>query len=167
MMNEDAAVTHLLDCMLPGGAGFPSARGTGMTGLLAHRLRQADPALPGRLLAAVAALGAMPRDPVAWIEATARIETLEPKLFSEVRKYAYLTYYEQPAVIDAIRALGFRYNASPLPDGYPEETFDPLRDAPQHARGRWIDTGDVRPVDLAGLDLARPDPRSPDLESLQ
>ncbi len=165
-MDEDAVVMHLMDCVLPGGAGFPSARSTGMTGLLAHRLRQADPALPGRLLAAVVALGAMP-GPAAWIEAAARIEALDPKLFSEFRKYAYLTYYEQPAVVDAIRALGFRYNASPLPDGYPEETFDPARDAPRHARGRWIDTGDVRPVDLTSLDLAGPDLESPDLGSLQ
>ena len=154
-MDEDEVVLHLMDCLLPGGAGFPSARGTGMAGLLAGRLRQADPAGPGRLLAALLNQGKLPGSPTAWTEVASRLEVQEPKLFGEFRRYAYLTYYEQPAVIDAIRALGFRYNSSPLPDGYPED-FDPARDAPRHARGCWTDTGDIRPINLASLGLETP-----------
>ena len=154
-MHGDDVVLHLMECVLPGGAGFPTAHETGMAGLLAQRLRQADPALPGKLLGTLLGWGTLPEGPAAWTEAASRLEVQEPKLFGELRKYAYLTYYEQPAVIDAIRALGFRYNSSPLPDGYPED-FDPARDAPRHARGRWTDTGDIRPVSLAGLDLETP-----------
>ncbi len=160
-MTEDEAVLNLMGCLLPGGAGFPAARGTGMAPLLLWRLRQADPALPAGIAAALSAAlaaaasaqeGAAPQGPAAWTEAASRLEAVEPRLFSDFRKYAYLTYYEQPAVIEAIRALGHPYNDSPLPDGYPDEAFDPMRDAPRHGRGRWTDIGDVRRANLSALD---------------
>ncbi len=150
MMDEDAAVGGLLTTLLPGGAGFPPAAETGMAALLAARLRQADATLPTRL---AGSLRAPPADAASWREAAARLEAVEPKLFSEFRKYAYLTYYEQPSVIAAIRALGFRYNDQPLPDGYPDEPFDPVRDAPAHRRGRWIPTDAVTRVDLSTLGM--------------
>ena len=136
-MTEDEAILHLLGALLPGGAGFPPAAGTGMAPLLLARLRHADPSLPARLLAA--------GDGEAH-EALSRMEAHDPALFAEFRKHAYLAYYEQPGAIAAIRALGHPYNDAPLPDGYPAEAFDPAHDTPRHARGRWIDTEDVRPA---------------------
>ncbi len=78
---------------------------------------------------------------------------MEPKLFEDLRKYAYLTYYEQPKSVAAIRALGLLYNTSPLPQGYPLEPFSAEQDAPRHQRGRWIATADVKRVDISQLDL--------------
>jgi hypothetical protein len=150
-MDEDECLGGLMDTLLPGGHGFPSASATGMAPLLAARLRQADATLPGRLVAALAAQGGLPGDAAAWQEAAFRLEAVEPKLFGEIIKYAYLTYYEQPAVIATIRALGFRYNDSPLPEGYPAEPFDMARDSPRHGRGRWLATEQVRRVDLSSL----------------
>ncbi len=143
----------LIDALLPGGNGFPAASATGMTGLLASRLQAADPTLLDRIGGGVRTQGAPPDITVRWHEAAGRLEANEPKLFEELRKYAYLTYYEQPATIDAIRALGFRYNDAPLPDGYPAERFDASTDAPRHARGRWVATEQVRRVDLSRLGL--------------
>ena len=152
-MEAGDAITSLMRTVLPGGAGFPSAHDTGMAPLLIERLRRADPDHPQDILAALAAQGTIPESPDAWTEAARRLEALHPKLFAEFLKYAYLTYYEQPAVIAAIRTLGFRYNDHPLPEGYPDEPFDPDRDAPRHVRGRWLQTHEIERVDLGGLDL--------------
>lgn len=151
--DEDHAVLGLMATLLPGGAGFPAAVSTGMGAMLLARLHQVDATLPSRLAAAITARGGPPGDASGWAMLAARLEAVEPKLFDEMRKYAYLTYYEQPAVIAAIRALGIRYNDAPLPAGYPDEPFDPARDAPRHARGRWLHTEEVRRIDLAALGL--------------
>ena len=155
-MDADQAIAALMQTALPGGAGFPSAQETGMGPLLAERLRRIEPDYPRQILAVLAAQGMVPDSPDAWTETARRLEALEPKLFSEFCKYAYLTYYEQPQVIAAIRVLGFRYNDQPLPDGYPDEPFDLGRDAPRHARGRWLQTHEIGRVDLGGLDLESP-----------
>jgi len=151
--DDDATLRGLIDTLLPGGHGFPAAGVTGMAGLLAARLHAADPALLGRLHAGLRVQDALPDGAEDWHDAVARLEADEPKLFDEVRKYAYLTYYEQPGVIAAIRALGLRYNDAPLPEGYPAEPFDAGTDAPRHARGRWIATEQVQPVDVSRLGL--------------
>ena len=143
----------LIDALLPGGNGFPAASATGMTGLLAARLLAADSSLLGRIAESLRTQGALPDSTERWHDAAARLEADEPKLFEELRKYAYLTYYEQPATIEAIRALGFRYNDAPLPDGYPAERFDASTDAPRHRRGRWVATEQIQRVDLSRLGL--------------
>jgi len=150
-MVESEALVALIDTLLPGGEGFPAASATGMAAVFAERLRAADHDLPTRLVGAIAAQGRAPEDAEGWRMAAERLEAVEPKLFEELRKYAYLTYYEQPMTIAAIRALGIRYNATPLPEGYPAEPFEKERDAPRHQRGRWIATGDVKRVDLAQI----------------
>ena len=149
-MNESEAVLRLAETLLPGGAGFPPFAATGGGPLLLRRL-PAD--LGPRLLAAITARGAPPADAAGWIAAASRLEAVESAVFTEFRKQAFLAYYEQPGVIEAIRALGHPYNDAPLPDGYPTAPFDPAADSPRHKRGRWIDTDDVRPVDITGLDL--------------
>jgi hypothetical protein len=155
-MVENEALVAMMDTLLPGGEGFPAASATGMAGVFVARLRAVDSALPARLTGAIAAQGSAPSDAEGWRAAVARLEVVEPKLFEELRKYAYLTYYEQPTTIAAIRALGLRYNTAPLPEGYPTEPFEAGRDAPHRQRGCWIATDDVKPVDLAQLDLEMP-----------
>ena len=155
-MDESEALVAMMDTLLPGGEGFPAASATGMLFVFAARLRAVNKSLPSRLIGAVAAQGALPADADGWRAALTRLEVVEPKLFEELRKYAFLTYYEQPMTIAAIRALGLRYNTAPLPEGYPTEPFEAERDAPRHQRGRWTATSEVRPVDLAQLDLEIP-----------
>jgi hypothetical protein len=155
-MVESEALVALMDTLLPGGEGFPSASATGMASVFAERLSAADHGQPGRLLGAIAAQGQAPVDPESWRKAVEQLEAAEPKLFEELRKYAYLTYYEQPMTIAAIRALGIRYNTTPLPEGYAGEPFEEERDAPRHQRGRWIATDDVKRVDLEQVKLELP-----------
>ena len=150
---DNEMLRGLIDALLPGGHGFPAAGATGMAGQFAARLHAADAAFLARLSAGLRTQGALPGGAEAWHDAVTRLEASEPKLFDEVRKYAYLTYYEQPGVVAAIRALGFRYNDAPLPEGYPAEPFDAAADAPRHARGRWIATEQVQPVDVSRLGL--------------
>ena len=152
-LDEDRVLASFMDTLLPGGSGFPAASATGMFDLLAVRLRAADPGLLDRLLDALTARGELPDAADEWREAVARLEAVEPKLFDELRKYAYLTYYEQPETIAALRALGFRYNDAPLPEGYPAEASEPAWGRPQHGRGRWLPTTEVRRVDISRLDL--------------
>lgn len=152
-MDEREALRALADTLLPGGEGFPAASSTGMLPMLTERLRAVDIALPARLFEAVKAQGPLPEHAAAWRDAATRLEAVEPRMFDDLRKYAYLSYYEQPAVIAAIRALGLLYHASPLPEGYPTEMFNIECDAPSHERGFWIATNAVRPVDLSHLDL--------------
>ncbi len=150
-LRQDEAVLQLAATLLPGGAGFPPAAATGMGPVLCGRLRASDPAGPATLLAALTV--PPPADGPAWVREAARLEAVEPALFGELRRQAYIAYYEQPEVIAAIRALGHPYNDAPLPDGYPVAAFDPAVDAPRHARGRWVDTEAVRPVAVGELDL--------------
>ncbi len=143
------------ETLLPGDELFPSARDAGCALELMARL-DAD-GLLGRLEQAVAAAGGSlgGLDAKARRALVERIEAEQPALFADVLKVVYLTYYEQPAVIDAIRAMGLTYNTTPLPDGYPIEPFDPACDAPRHHRGRWTRTEDVDRVELSALDHAR------------
>lgn len=83
----------------------------------------------------------------------AKLEADLPELFQAARMVAYLSYYENPDVIEAVRSLGHRYNASPQPAGYPMAPFDPddAQQAPTHRRGGYVATDKVRRVDLSSL----------------
>jgi hypothetical protein len=86
---------------------------------------------------------------------TAVLERMEQERrddFLLLRNIVYLSYYESPAVHEAIRAMGFTYNAIPLPAGYAVGRFDPA-DTPRHGRGHFVATDDVRRVDLSQLDF--------------
>jgi hypothetical protein len=142
------------DVLLPGDDPFPAASESGMAEILLARLRDHPSSdLAQRVLAAVAAAGGplASLTPPERAAVVARLEKSEPKLFDEIRKIIYITYYEQESVVAVIRALGIPYNVSPLPDGYPTEAFDAGRDAPRHCRGHWIATDHVTRVDLSGL----------------
>ena len=81
------------------------------------------------------------------------LEKNQPELLARLRSVVFLTYYEMPEVQDAIRSLGHRYNAEPLPKGYAMGRFDPANDTPTHSRGHYVKTDDVKRVDLSGLDF--------------
>ena len=147
-------LVQIADVLLPGDDSFPSASASGMAEMLLARLHDHPSSdLPERLLAAVVAAGgplaSLPPPECAAV--VARLEKSEPKLFDEIRKIIYITYYEQESVVAVIRALGTPYNISPLPDGYPSEAFDAAGDAPRHRRGHWIATDHVMRVDLSCL----------------
>jgi hypothetical protein len=87
------------------------------------------------------------------VRATAALEAMDPALFDMARVALTYAYYETPAVIEAIRGLGFPYNHAPQPDGYIMRDFDPAIDAPKVPRGHYVATEDVRRVDLTKLDF--------------
>ena len=87
-MVDNSTLGLFLDTLLPGDDLFPAATTSGMLALTRTRLAWlAEP-----FAAALAARGGD----------IAAVESAEPALFDAVRKIAYLTYYEQPAVIAAI-----------------------------------------------------------------
>ena len=134
-----------VDLMLPGDDLFPAASAVGVQGLLCQRLSEigGDAALP--ILAKAGGQGAN--------SALADLEKKQPELFAKLRSVVFLTYYEMPEVQDAIRKLGHRYNAEPLPKGYAMGRFDPCADTPAHGRGHYVKTEDVKRLDLSGLDF--------------
>ena len=124
---------------------FPSASAVGVHGLLRSRLREID---------GESALSALEQaDRKSGADALKALEQREPALFAKLRSVVFLSYYEMPEVQDAIRSLGHPYNASPLPNGYATERFDPSVDTPTHGRGHYVRTEDVKRVDLSGLDF--------------
>jgi hypothetical protein len=157
-MDTDQRLNLLIrfaDVLLPGDDVFPSATASGMAALLLNRFStEANSKLIGRLEAAVTAASETGGE-LSTAKLRSRIvafEKSEPKLFDEIRKIVYITYYEQEAVVAAIRSLGTPYNTSPLPEGYPSEAFESGRDAPKHRRGHWITTDRVARLDLSSLD---------------
>jgi hypothetical protein len=151
-----SSLAALLEVLLPGDELFPCGAALGIEGLLAERVREAmEPSALDEVTAALAATGApfaslLPADRVPVVT---RLQREHPALFDQLVKIVYLTYYQAPAVQDAIRALGLAYNSTPLPAGYAVGRFDAERDTPRHGRGRFLATDEVRRVDLGGLDF--------------
>ncbi len=149
-------VEALVTALLPGDRDFPSGAEAGVQGKLAERLIEtSEAAAVDRMLARIGGLAeASPGDPAAAI--VRAFEAAEPALFGTVRRITYLAYYESPFVQEAIRSLGFDYNATPLPEGYGVGRFDEASDRPTHGRGHYVRTSEVRRVDMSGLDLGAP-----------
>lgn len=122
----------LVDAMIPGDASFPKASDVGVHGTLAFRLRElhGHGAHDDLLKAIGEARGKA---------AVERIEQDQPELFAAVRMIVYLSYYEQPPVIEAVRALGHVYNDAPQPKGYDLDPFDPSSDLPD-VKGHYVPT---------------------------
>src|SRR6185437_13524092 len=107
--------------MLPGDELFPCGATLGIESLLADRLLESIAPAELDLLTAALAAGRPPfasLSPADRVPLVARLQRDHPGLFDQLAKTVYLTYYQTPAVQDAIRALGFAYNSMPLPDGY-------------------------------------------------
>lgn len=151
-----AELAALVDLLVPGDREFPAAAEVGAQAKLADRLgvmRGAEAV--AELIEALDACGG----PLARLDQAgrwavlARLEGELPDYFLQIRNIVYLSYYESPAVHAAIRAMGFTYNAIPLPGGYDVGRFDPATDMPRHQRGRFVATEEVRRVDLSQLDF--------------
>lgn len=142
------ALAGFADALLPGDDLFPSASAVGAHGVMAARLRDrlGKDAVHG-LAAELVARGGLDDAP----DAAVRLEAEEPRLFDTARAFLTFAYYEAPAVIAAIRALGHDYNDAPQPKGYEMRPLDPARDAPAVLRGGFVATEDVVRVDLSGL----------------
>ena len=151
-----AEFAALVDLLVPGDGEFPAASEVGTQGKLADRLivLRGDGAV-AELIQALAACGGplAPLNQADGAAVLARLERELPDYFLQVRNVVYLSYYESPAVHEAIRAMGFTYNAIPLPRGYDVGRFDPATDLPRHQRGQFVTTSDVKRVDLSQLNF--------------
>ena len=159
-----AMLRELVDVLLPGDGRFPPASDAGTHGLVADRLvAQTGESALDDLARTITACGG-PLGPLGAAERRAvvrRFEAEHPERFETLRTIAYLAYYESPAVVRAVRALGHVYNDAPQPAGYamaPFDEGDPLQ-APLHRRGHYVRTADVARLDLAPLPA---DPLAPE-----
>ena len=151
-----AMLRALVDVLLPGDERFPAASDAGTHGVVADRLmaQMGETALDD-LAQAVADCGG-PLTPLGPAERQAvvhRMEETHPEQFETLRMVSYLAYYESPAVVRAVRAVGHIYNDAPQPAGYAMASFDesdPLQ-APAHRRSGYLRTEDVTRLDLAPL----------------
>ena len=151
-----AMLRELVDVLLPGDERFPAASDAGTHGVLADRLvAQIGEAALDDLAQAIEACGG-PLGPLGVTErqdVVRRFEAAHPEQFETLRMIAYLAYYESPAVVRAVRALGHVYNDAPQPAGYAMAPFDENdpHQVPQHRRGSYVRTEDVTRLDLAPL----------------
>jgi hypothetical protein len=151
-----AELAALVDLLVPGDDAFPLASEVGVQAKLADRLTlmRGEGAVHALVEALTAAGGPLHRlDGDGRVSVLAQIERERPDDFLLVRNIVYLSYYESPAVHEAIRAMGFTYHAIPLPAGYDVGRFDPATDMPRHGRGAFVSTDEVRRVDLSELDF--------------
>jgi hypothetical protein len=143
----------LVDVLLPGDAEWPSGSAAGTHGMLGARLLETRgeagvEALDRALRQSSAPFG--DRDEAGRIAVVQTLERDFPALFAHVRMIVYVSYYENPAVIRAIRTLGQPYDPLSGPHGYALPPFA-IADRPTHGRGAWVPTDAVARVDLAGL----------------
>jgi hypothetical protein len=150
-----ATLAAFVDVLLPGDDLFPPASTVGAQALLAERIRQRYG--PSGVAEAVAALSPDGSFAAATLEeradAVSRLETERPVLFAFLYTATCFSYYQHPAVIEAIRALGHDYKDAPQPEGYalPRFDFAPGVNVPMNPKGRFKWTEFIEPVDLSGL----------------
>ena len=150
-----AVLKHLVDGLIPGEGPWPSASAVGVQGLLAQRiLEEWGEGEITEIVHAIAKAGDLSGDPDHDHATLSRFEAEDPDRFERLRVATVLAYYEHPIVMEAIQRTGRPYALRPHVTGYPMPPFDPARDIPRHGRGSYIPTDAVRPLDIAGLDLA-------------
>jgi Gluconate 2-dehydrogenase subunit 3 len=150
--HQEQTLIAVLDTLLPGGEGFPSASATDTTAFL---LDQAGPAALREWLLPLlddldrAAGGHFaahtPEQRAALLQ---HLERSQPLLFTRLLALAYYSYYAQPAVVTVIRFLGHDYNQTPQPLGYAMALFDPANPThlPAAPRGSYKRTLDMARV---------------------
>lgn len=148
-----ATLAAFVDTLLPGDGHFPPASATGAHGLVANRVRKQLGHEGFQRLAAFLDetepfAGAAPE---ARAAAVRRLEADDPELFRFLRFATYFAYYETPAVIAALQALGHDYNDAPQPLGYELPPFDPEKHLPQTPRGSYKKTEEITRLDLSSL----------------
>ena len=155
-MDKAKELRALVDTLLPGDERFPAASSVGVHGLVAERLRtligtDGLSQIVESLEKSGGPLATASQD--IRTEIVARFEQEHSDLFASVRKATYLSYYQNPIVVDAVRSLGHAYNDAPQPDGYRMVPFDPTdpQQAPTDRRGSYVRTASVKSVDLSAL----------------
>lgn len=148
-----ATLAALVDTLIPGDDTFPTASATGAHGLVANRARKQ---LGREGFARLVAF--LDRDepfagasPATRANAVRRLEADDPELFVFLRFATYFAYYETPAVIAALQALGHDYNDAPQPLGYELPPFDPEAHLPKIPRGSYKKTEEIYRIDLSTL----------------
>ncbi len=147
----------LVDALIPGQGDWPPASLVGVHGVLAMRLleQRGEAGLAALEQALSEAGGPLAgRAPAEQAAIVAKLEQASSDLFTLLRTASYFAYYEHPAVIRQIRALGQPYQAVPVHRGYPQKPFDLVADRPSHGRGAYVETEAVRRVDLRPLEEA-------------
>lgn len=147
---------RLVDQLIPGADGWPSASEAGVHGIIALRLFVEG--APGMFDKIAERLdwptgGLDSDDPAARNEAVKAFESADPDLFDKVYSAVILAYYETPFVVEAIAMTGRPYSIRPHVSGYRMPPFDYARDTPKHGRGHYLKTEEMRSVDTSGLHL--------------
>ena len=146
----------LVETLLPGDTGWPPGATVGVQGALAARLVQerGEDALD-RLVAALGddAAALLNGEEAARVAAVTAWEARDKDLFGFVRDAAYMAYYENPVVVQAINEHGHPYRLVPHVAGYKLPRFDLARETPRHGRGSWIPTDAVQRVAVETLQL--------------
>jgi hypothetical protein len=157
---ERGTLAAALDALLPPEGSFPAPSQTGMIDEFILRRIPAPgagevpyPGLDGdglrAIIARLSGAGEM-------TEALGALERERPEEFLALWRLAVYGYYSRPETIAAVGRDHFApYHGAPLPLGYahaiePWNPGDPLQN-PQHRRGAFIPTEEVRRVDLDGL----------------
>jgi hypothetical protein len=146
---QGLALAAVLDTLLPGGEGFPSASATDTAAFLLDQVGSA--ARREWLLPLLSELDDAAGGEFAAGDAEQRtallqqLEAVQPLPFAKLLALAYYSYYAQPAVIAAIQALGHDYNQTPQPLGYEMAPFDPANPThlPAAPRGSYMRTRDI------------------------
>ncbi|TIR15812.1 MAG: gluconate 2-dehydrogenase subunit 3 family protein [Mesorhizobium sp.] len=149
-------IRALVDELIPGDEGWPSASEAGVHGIVAMRLfgDWSD-----ERITALANLLGWEEDGLSSADGETRIaavkafEEADTELFDKIYTAVTLAYYETPFVIEAIRNTGRPYSYRPHVTGYDMAPFDFNRDRPAHRRGHYLETENVRPVDTSSLGL--------------
>lgn len=167
--DERSALADALDALLPPEGSFPLPSATGIIDdfILERVPVEAADVIPyprlhaESLRAILPELAARSRD----ADMTTALEWLEaeqPETFLALWRLTVFGYYSRPETIAAIqRDLTPGYHGAPQPIGYnhliaPWDPDDPLQ-LPQDPRGSYVETGDVRRVDLSRLSFDRRD----------
>src|SRR5262249_10333819 len=109
-----SVLADFVDTLIPGNEIWPSASAIGVQGVLAARLLDLNG--EGAVEGLITALqmcggpfsGKVNEQRVAIVE---RFEREHPSLFAPVREAAYFAYYENPLIVDHIRAMGHSYQS--------------------------------------------------------
>jgi len=144
-------LVKIADVMIPGGNGWPVPSTTELRAYIregAHRAN--DIAL---LREAITAVGSALNDGSSSIEpALIKLKAKRGVAFTVLLEFVYYAYYAQPEVARAIRdLLDCDYISPPQPHGYSMPADTDLQPARTHS---YVATGDVKRVDLSGIDLA-------------
>lgn len=149
-------IRALVDELIPGADGWPSASDAGVHGIVALRVFSEWSEAEIKTLADMLGWqngGLSNADATTRIAAVEAFEAANRDLFDKIYTAVTLAYYETPFVIEAIQKTGRPYSHRPHVTGYAMAPFNFAQDVPGHRRGRYLTTSDVRPVDTSALDL--------------